>query len=136
MSDNSAGPDSDNAKSGNNSPDLDSLGQRINALREQKHIQERKNHEFDASPANAGMAQAFRVGAELISALIVGVGIGWALDQWLGTKPWLMLVFFFLGAGAGILNVYRSTGLIGANAPEAGKNTEKGNNSTDSNDLD
>ncbi|MCR9257020.1 MAG: AtpZ/AtpI family protein [Alphaproteobacteria bacterium] len=51
---------------------------------------------------------AFRVGTELVSALMVGVGVGWLLDRWLGTKPWLLIVFFFLGAAAGVFNVYRA----------------------------
>lgn len=56
---------------------------------------------------------AFRIGVELVAALAVGVGIGYGLDLWLGTKPWLMVVFFFLGAGAGILNVYRAVNALG-----------------------
>ena len=56
----------------------------------------------------SGFGQAFRIGAELISALIVGVGLGWTLDKWLGTKPWMMIIFIFLGGAAGILNVYRT----------------------------
>jgi ATP synthase protein I len=44
---------------------------------------------------------------EVVSALVVGVGIGWALDRWLGTWPWLFLVFFVMGSAAGVLNVYR-----------------------------
>ncbi len=61
-----------------------------------------------------GFGMAFRVGAELVSALIVGVGIGYMLDNWLDTAPWLLIVFFFIGAGAGILNVYRAAdGLVG-----------------------
>jgi len=55
-----------------------------------------------------GFGPALRIGAELISALIVGVGIGWFLDAWLGTRPWFMIVFIFLGGAAGIWNVYRS----------------------------
>lgn len=48
-----------------------------------------------------------RAGVEVVSALIVGVVIGSALDRWLGTWPWLFLLFFVLGAAAGVLNVYR-----------------------------
>ena len=51
---------------------------------------------------------AFRIGVELVSALLVGAGIGWLLDRWLGTTPFLLLLFFFLGAAAGILNVFRA----------------------------
>ncbi|MCX8133478.1 MAG: AtpZ/AtpI family protein [Roseococcus sp.] len=49
----------------------------------------------------------FRAGVEVVSALIVGVGLGLLLDRWLGTWPWLFLVFFVLGAAAGVLNVHR-----------------------------
>jgi ATP synthase protein I len=51
---------------------------------------------------------AFRIGVELVVALVVGAGIGWLLDRWLGTGPFLFLLFFFLGAAAGILNVFRA----------------------------
>jgi ATP synthase protein I len=43
----------------------------------------------------------------VVSALGVGIAVGLLLDRWLGTKPWLFLLFFVLGAAAGILNVYR-----------------------------
>jgi ATP synthase protein I len=51
---------------------------------------------------------AFRIGVELVAALLVGGGIGWLLDRWWGTEPFLLLLFFFLGAAAGILNVFRA----------------------------
>ncbi len=58
------------------------------------------------TPGSA-LGLAMRVGVELVSALAIGVFIGWLLDRWLGTGPWLMLVFILLGGAAGILNVYR-----------------------------
>ena len=58
---------------------------------------------------------AWRIGLELVSALVVGVVIGILLDRWLGTKPWLLILFFVLGSAAGLLNVYRMmSGLGGA----------------------
>jgi ATP synthase protein I len=56
-----------------------------------------------ASPMGIGV----RVGIELVSALAVGVAIGWGLDWWLGTKPWLLGLFVLLGGAAGIANVWR-----------------------------
>lgn len=64
-------------------------------------------------PAPSGLGIAFRVGVELVSALAVGVGLGLLLDYWLGTGPWFLIVFFFLGSGAGILNVYRAARGLG-----------------------
>ena len=55
-----------------------------------------------------GLGTALRLAAEMISALIVGGAIGWFLDRWLDTKPWLLLVFLLLGALAGMLNAYRA----------------------------
>ena len=49
----------------------------------------------------------FRAGVEVVSALIVGVALGWFLDRWLGTWPWLFLLFFVFGSVAGVMNVYR-----------------------------
>ncbi len=57
--------------------------------------------------ARSGLAFAMRIGVELVATLIVGGGIGLFLDRWLGTTPWLMLVFFILGAAAGFINIYR-----------------------------
>jgi ATP synthase protein I len=80
--------------------------------------------------ASTGVGLAFRIGTELVAGLAVGVAIGWLLDDWLGTKPWLMVLFFFLGAGAGILNVYRSVrgyGLaVGYRKPDAKDDNEGG----------
>lgn len=61
----------------------------------------------------SGFGMAMRIGVELLAALIVGVGIGLLLDHWLETAPLFLVVFFFLGAGAGILNVYRAASGIG-----------------------
>ena len=62
-----------------------------------------------------GLALGFRIGIELVTAVVVSVGLGWAIDHWLGTKPWVMLGMFFLGIAAGMLNVYRAvTGTGGA----------------------
>ena len=54
------------------------------------------------------MGNAFKLGTELVAAVGVGTIIGFILDSWFGTKPWLIIIFFFLGAAAGILNVIRA----------------------------
>ena len=66
-----------------------------------------KNAGKNESNQQAGIGQAMRMGLEMVSAVAVGALIGWALDQWLDTKPWLLLLFIFLGTAAGMLNVYR-----------------------------
>jgi ATP synthase protein I len=56
---------------------------------------------------HSGLGFAMRIGVELVAALIVGVGIGYLLDNWLNTTPLISLLGFFFGAAAGFLNVYR-----------------------------
>ena len=43
---------------------------------------------------------------------MVGAGIGWGLDFWLGTTPWGLIVFVLLGFAAGVLNVMRAAGVV------------------------
>ena len=50
------------------------------------------------------------VGFSFVLAVGLGAWFGWVLDKWLGTSPWLFMLFFFLGLAAGVLNVYRTAG--------------------------
>ena len=54
------------------------------------------------------MGSAFKLGTELVASVGVGTIIGFILDNWFGTKPWLIIIFFFLGSIAGMLNVIRA----------------------------
>jgi ATP synthase protein I len=92
-------------------PALTDLGQRLSEARGREAAADAATSPAKASASGLGMA--FRVGIELVSALAVGVGLGLLLDHWLGTRPWLLVVFFFLGAAAGILNVYRAASRLG-----------------------
>jgi ATP synthase protein I len=68
----------------------------------------------DRSSLQQGMGVGLRIGIELVVAIVVATGLGWAIDRWFGTRPWGMIVLFFLGVAAGMLNVYRAvTGISG-----------------------
>ena len=54
------------------------------------------------------MGSAFRLGTELVAAVVVGTIIGFILDNWFDTKPWFIIIFFFIGVIAGIMNVIRT----------------------------
>ncbi len=86
--------------------DLDALETRLSKARDKAGKSAPESKEKN-QPQKSALSLAMRVGVELVSALAIGVAIGWLLDQWLGTRPWLMLVFIFIGGAAGILNVYR-----------------------------
>jgi ATP synthase protein I len=75
--------------------------------------QARAREGLDKPPAGRGQLPqspwgiGLRAGVEVVSALVVGIGLGFLLDRWLGTFPWLFLVFFVMGSAAGVMNVYR-----------------------------
>ena len=68
----------------------------------------KKQAELDSEKRGSFMGSAFKLGTELVSAVAVGTIIGFILDSWFDTKPWLIIIFFFLGTAAGILNVIRT----------------------------
>ena len=71
-----------------------------------KKISNRSRISKDASSSKLGIA--FKMSTEMVAAVVVGTIIGFILDNWFGTKPWLILIFFFIGVAAGILNVVKS----------------------------
>jgi ATP synthase protein I len=56
----------------------------------------------------SGLAFAMRLGTEFVTATLIGAGMGYGLDQWLGSTPWLLLLFLLLGVVAGFRNMYRA----------------------------
>ena len=68
----------------------------------------KKNIQIDSEKRGSFMGSAFKLGTELVAAVAVGTIIGFILDTWFDTKPWLIIIFFFLGAAAGMLNVIRA----------------------------
>ena len=68
----------------------------------------KKQLQSDSEKRGSFMGSAFKLGTELVSAVAVGTIIGFILDSWFDTKPWLIIIFFFLGAAAGMMNVIRT----------------------------
>ena len=71
-----------------------------------KKVLKRDLENKNTKPSTIGTA--FKLSTELISAVAVGTIIGFILDKTFGTKPWFILIFFFVGVVAGITNVIRS----------------------------
>jgi ATP synthase protein I len=83
----------------------------------------RRRQGLDAPPPPPGggpqgnaLGVGLRVGVEMVSALAVAVLIGWWLDRWLHTKPFMLALFVLLGGAAGVANVWR---LIAPQRPPA-----------------
>jgi ATP synthase protein I len=70
----------------------------------------------DQATTASGYARGFRLSSELVAGVVVGAGIGWLLDRWLGISPWGLIIFVLLGFAAGVLNVMRSAGLVAGTA--------------------
>lgn len=82
----------------------DSLGKRLDQVKARRNPPQ----SGDARARGEAFARAFRFVAELIVGVGVGGFIGWALDRWLGTQPWLLVLFVALGFTAGVMNVIRA----------------------------
>ena len=54
-----------------------------------------------------GLSLGYRIGTELVVATLIGAGLGYLLDRWLGTNPWFLIAGVLIGTVAGFLNVYR-----------------------------
>ncbi len=99
------------------------------------HSLEELTRRLDAAKEDAGLTEkpeqsrgrqlslGFRLSIELVAGALVGLGIGYALDRWLGLTPWLMIVFFFLGTTAGVMNVKRTVELL--DKPDASAKTPR-----------
>jgi len=86
-----------------------------------------KNRQEPDSPRQrTAIGAAMRLSTELVAGVAIGTAIGWAIDNWLGTSPAFLVIFFFLGVAAGILNVVRTTQKMAAEA-EAEAAAAKGN---------
>jgi len=87
---------------------LKDLGDRLDQARRTAPRDVARTRPDTTTGANSALGMGVRIGVELVVAVVVTVGIGWAVDSWFGTKPLAMVVFFFLGVAAGMWNVYRA----------------------------
>ena len=56
----------------------------------------------------SAMSFGLRAGSQFVSAVVIGGGLGWAIDRWLGTKPFAMLILMVLMFIAAMANVWRT----------------------------
>lgn len=85
---------------------FDKLQAQIDALKVEAKVESKTdNRTQDAESMSMGV----RAGTELVGAIMACAFIGYGLDRWLGTKPWMLILFLLLGICTGFLNVYRVT---------------------------
>ena len=98
---------------------LGELGDRISKARHGAGLEKTVEEQDAEAAAGSALGVAWRISIEIVVALVVCTVIGWALDYWFGTKPWLMLIFLFLGGAVGINNAARAALRIDAQATAA-----------------
>ena len=67
-----------------------------------------KFNEEKTSSNAASLGKALKISTELVAAVVVGTTIGFLLDNWFDTRPWLTIILFFMGVAAGLLKVIKS----------------------------
>lgn len=112
-------------QTGGTTPLTSDLEARIARARSERRAE--RSGRADASNTMTGWGKGLRLGSEFVAAILVGLGIGWLLDSWLNTTPWLMLVMLLFGFAAGVLNVVRSAAEMNkaANPPTAAPGAPK-----------
>jgi ATP synthase protein I len=100
---------------------------RLRELGERLEDVQRRRAAKSKGPAPSQLGIAGRFATELVAALVVGGGLGWGVDWLFGrfgfhTRPVFLIVFFVLGAAAGIRNVMRAASEL--NARMASKDLE------------
>ena len=83
-------------------PSLDEFSGRLDAMRGEHEPEERQ------TGSGAAWGRALRASSELLAGLLVGLFLGYLLDRWLGTSPWLLLLGIGIGFAAGLRNLMRS----------------------------
>ena len=95
------------------SSSLDEFGSRLRKARGVRQAAEQPR------TTQTGLGRALQIAVEMVAALAVGGGIGWLLDDWLDTKPWLLLTFLLVGVAAGLRNAFRTARRMEAEFDEA-----------------
>jgi ATP synthase protein I len=89
------------------------LGERLGSINRGRNSGSQPGSPPASDPS--AIARGFRLSVELVAGVLVGAGIGWLLDWWLGISPLGMIVFLLLGFAAGVLNVMRAAGVVPPN---------------------
>ena len=94
--------------------DDDALNARLAKLNEALRAHDERQASRSSSGAKSSgnsfgraMSAGLNVFSEFVAAIVVGAFCGWQADAWLGTKPWLLVLFLGLGTAAGFWNIYR-----------------------------
>jgi len=88
--------------------EFDALEARLKAAEQQVEAE----NPMTSAPKTGGTADAMRLAMDLVISVVIGIGLGLLLDNYLGTKPWFMLIFMIFGVAAGFRNFYLFAGKL------------------------
>jgi len=66
----------------------------------------------DKEEINRKTGLAYAAAFSLFASVVGGLIVGWLLDRWLGTSPWLLVTGIVLGAAAGFYELIRAASKI------------------------
>ncbi|EJF90490.1 ATP synthase subunit [Bartonella tamiae] len=92
--------------------DLDRRRRNLEVELERKGVLNQPEPMKNEDLPSKGTAQAIKLSSEFLAGVIVGVVLGLGFDQLVGTSPWGLIIFLFLGFAAGVLNILRSVGYV------------------------
>jgi ATP synthase protein I len=101
-----------------NSDQRNQLEERLKSLDSRLRENDRDRNSGEKKSDNVNFGNAIRLSTEFVVAILVGVGIGWTIDYFFGTKPWAMIIFLPLGFVAGVRNIMQAAGLKTQSKPE------------------
>ena len=81
----------------------------MTGLRSSKNVVSPDN---DKEEINRKTGLAYAAAFSLFAAVVAGLLLGWLLDRWLGTRPWLLVTGIVLGAAAGFYEFIRTANRI------------------------
>jgi len=103
---------------------LKALGERIGeaGVRREQQAHDLREQEMETQTRASNLARGFQLSGEFVAGILLGCGVGWAVDYFAGISPWGLIVGLLLGFAAGTLNVMRSAGVV---APQGSSWTKK-----------
>jgi ATP synthase protein I len=104
------GQSSGGGRGGDDERDLGAIRDRLQHLDRKLDTAQGRQPKDGPDPSGRGEAMgiAFRIATELVAGVFVGGLLGWALDKWLGTAPFLLIICLVLGIAGGLLNSVRA----------------------------
>ena len=89
----------------NKPEDIKALDKKIQDFKKREKIE---NQDVSDEPEYSSAAAGFQISTELLAGIVIGLSMGYVLDKFFNTAPWLLAIFTIFGGAAGVLNIYKT----------------------------